>query len=87
MVYFHFRFRDHMHSMQGSTFYKKRYSMSVSLGSVEQKILQHCLVSHLSLFLTCDQSNLTPVALAGCRVAKSAFVSRDLGYFKTIAMS
>ncbi len=57
---------------KGSTSYKIRY-LSMSSGSVEQKILKHGLFSHLSLFSTCDQSNLTPAALVVCRVAKSAF--------------
>ncbi len=57
---------------EGSTSYKIRY-LSMSSGSVEQQILKHGLVSHLSLFSTCDQSNLTPAALVGCRVAKSLF--------------
>ncbi len=59
-----------------STSYKIRY-LSMSSGSVEQQILKHGLVSHLSLFSTCDQSNLTPAALVGCRVAKSAFFPQN----------
>ncbi len=51
---------------KGSTSYKIRY-LSLSSGSVEQQILKHGLVSHLSLFSTCDQSNLTLAAL-DCQV-------------------
>ncbi len=57
---------------KGSTSYKIRYLL-LSPGSVEQQIHLNGFVSHLSLFSTCDQSNLTPAALVGCRVAKSAF--------------
>ncbi len=68
---------------KGSTSYKIRY-LSMSLLSVEQQILQHGLVSHLSLFLTCDQSNLTPAALVGCMVAKSAFFTQNWATFKLL---
>ncbi len=68
---------------KGSTSYKIRY-LSMSSGSVEQQILKHGLLSHLSLFSTCDQSNLTPAALVGCRVAKSMFFPKNLAYFKLL---
>ncbi len=49
-----------------------------------QQILKHGLISHLSLFSTCDQSNLTPAALVGCRVAKSALIPQNWGTFKLL---
>ncbi len=53
-------------------------------GVNEQQILQHGLVSHLSLFSTCDQSNLTPSSLVGCRVAKSTFFPQNWDTFKLL---
>ncbi len=70
---------------KGSTSYKIRY-LSLSSGSVEQQILKHGLVSHLSLFSTCDQSNLTPAALVGCRVAKSVFFPQNWPTFKLLPL-
>ncbi len=69
--------------MLGSTSYNIRY-LSMNSGSVEQQILKHGLVSHLSLFSTCDQSNLTPAGLFGCRVAKSAFFPQNWATFKLL---
>ncbi len=47
---------------KGSTSYKIRFFL-MSSGSVEQQILKHGLVSHLSLFSTFDQSNLLQLLL------------------------
>ncbi len=49
---------------EGSTSYNIRY-LSMSSWSVEHQITKHGLVSHLSLFSTCDQPYLTLAALVG----------------------
>lgn len=62
-------------------------NLYVLLKSVEQwlkPMLQHDLVSHLSLLST---HNLTPTVHVGCRDTKSAFFYMEWGYIYTVTVA